>query len=175
MPLKLNDKKSIVADVAEIASKSVAAVAVKYQGLTVAEMTRFRAEARKKGILIKVVRNTLARRALEGTQFACMQEELVGPLMLVFSQTEVSAPARLVRDFLKEYEKLAVKVLSLDGRLVSANEIEAIAKLPSRDEAIAMLMAVMKAPITKFVRTLSEPPAKFVRLLSAVRDKKQAA
>jgi large subunit ribosomal protein L10 len=124
---------------------------------------------------MRVVRNTLARRALEGTQFACMQQELVGPLVLAFSQKEPGAAARLIKDFVKENEKLKVKALAIEGQLLPAEGLIKLASLPTREEAIAQLMSVMKAPITKLVRTMAEPHAKLVRTIAVIRDAKQAA
>jgi large subunit ribosomal protein L10 len=173
--LRLEDKKAIVAEVAEVAGRSLSAVAAEYRGLTVSELTELRSNARKIGVYMRVVRNTLARRALEGTEFSCMQEILVGPLVLAFSQEDPGAAARLIRDFAKEHEKLVVKALSIGGKLLSPKDIGVLANLPTREQALATLMSVMIAPITQFVRTLAEPHAKFVRTVAAVRDKKQAA
>ncbi len=172
MTLRLADKQVIVAEVAEVAEKSVTAVMAEYRGLTVAEMTSLRQEARNAGVFLKVVRNTLAKRALENTQFDCMRDALVGPLMLAFPE-DPSAPARLIRDFAKSHDKLAVKHISIGGELLDASQLAAIAKLPNRDEAIAKLMGTMKAPITKFVQTLAAPHTKLVRTLAAVRDQKE--
>jgi large subunit ribosomal protein L10 len=147
-------------------------VAAEYSGLTVAQLTRFRKSARETGVYVRVVRNTLARRALEGSSFACMQEILVGPLLLAFSQDEPSAAARLIKDFIKENEKLKVKALAVDNQLLPPEGLAQLASLPTRPEAIAQLMSVMKAPITKLVRTLAEPQAKLVRTLAAIRDAK---
>ncbi|MDX2164460.1 MAG: 50S ribosomal protein L10 [Gammaproteobacteria bacterium] len=174
MVLRLEDKKAIVAEVAEVAGRSLSAVAAEYRGLTVSELTELRSSARKVGVYMRVVRNTLARRALEGTEFSCMQEILVGPLVLAFSQEDPGAAARLIRDFAKEHEKLVVKALSIGGKLLSPKDISVLANLPTREQALATLMSVMVAPITQFVRTLAEPHAKFVRTVAAVRDKKQA-
>lgn len=174
MTLRLEDKKAIVAEVTGVASTAVSAVAAEYRGLTVTQMTQLRSEARKSNVYLRVVRNTLARRALEGTQFACMQEALVGPLVLAFSRNEPSAAARLIKDFVKENEKLVVKIISVDGKLLSAKDLDKLAKLPTKPEAIATLMSVMKAPITQFVRTMVEPHAKLVRTIAAIRDQKQA-
>jgi len=172
--LRLEDKKVIVAEVAEVAAKAHSAVAAEYRGLTVAEMTELRANARKAGVYMRVVRNTLARRALENTDFSCMQEVLVGPLVLAFSKEDPGAAARLMRDFAKAHEKLIVKALSISGKLLPASQIDALANLPTREQALALLLSVMKAPITQFVRTVREPVAQFVRVAAAVRDKKQA-
>lgn len=174
MTLKLDDKKAIVAEVAEVAKHASSVVAAEYSGLTVAQLTSLRKTAREAGVYMRVVRNTLAHRAFEGTHFACMQPALVGPLVLAFSKEEPGAAARLIRDFAKTAEKLKVKALSIDGKLLPASDINALANLPTRDEAIAQLMSVMLAPITKFVRTLAEPHSKLVRTFGAVRDKKQA-
>jgi large subunit ribosomal protein L10 len=173
--LKLEDKKAIVAEVEEVATRALSAVTAEYRGLTVEQMTRLRTQARTNGVYLRVVRNTLARRAIEKTAFACLQEALVGPLVLAFSINEPGSAARLVRDFAKECDKLVVKSLVFEGQLMAANDLEKLASLPTRDEALATLMAVMKAPITKLVRTLAEPHAKFVRLMAAVRDKKESA
>ncbi len=173
MALRLEDKKAIVAEVAEVATNALSVVAADYRGLPVANMTKLRADARKAGVYMRVVRNTLARRAFEGTEFACMSDALVGPLLLAFSQHEPGAAAKLIRDFMKTNDKLAVKALAIGGKLLDAKQLDTVAKLPNKEEAIATLMAVMNAPITKFVRTLAEPHAKLVRTIAAVRDQKQ--
>lgn len=175
MVLKLEDKKAIVAEVAEVASGALSAVAAEYRGLTVAEMTELRSKARAANVYMRVVRNTLARRAFKGTEFECMNDALVGPLVLAFSREEPGAAARLIRDFVKTHSTMKVKALSVGGQLLSADKLEALAKLPTRDEALSLLLSVMKAPISKFVRTLAEPHAKLVRTVAAVKDKKQAA
>ncbi len=174
MALALNDKKAIVADVAKEAQQSISGLVADYRGLTVEQITKIRSEAREKGVYLKVVRNTLAKRALSGTEFACFEEVLTGPTMLALSKEEPSAPARLFKDYAKQHDALSVKALAISGRLMSADELDYVAKLPTRDEAIATLMQVMKAPITKFVRTLNEPHSKLVRTVAAIRDKKQA-
>lgn len=175
MVLKLEDKKNIVNEVSVVARQAVSLIAAQYSGLTVAEMTNLRKSAREAGVYLRVVRNTLARRALEGTQFACIQPELTGPLVLAFSKEEPSAAARLIRDFVKTNEKLQVKALAIDNQLLPAESLSKLAELPTRDEAISLLMSVMKAPIAKLVRTLAEPQAKLVRTLAAVRDLKESA
>ena len=175
MPLNMTEKKAIVADVNSIAAKSVSAVVAHYEGLTVDEMTEFRDKARNSGVYLRVVRNTLARRAVEETDFVCIKETLTGPVVLAFSLEEPSAAARLVRDFCKEHEKLQVKALVVSGKLLAADQLKAIADLPTYDEAVAMLMSVMQAPISKFVRTLSAVPTKLVRTVAAIRDQKQSA
>lgn len=173
MPLTLTDKQAVVAEVNEVAKNSISVVAADYRGLSVGEMTELRANARKAGVYLRVVRNTLSRRALDGTDFECVRDELTGPLFLAFSQDAPGAAARLVRDFAKEHEKLEVKALSLGGKLYDGSHLNAVASLPTKDEAIAKLLFVMKAPVEKFVRTLAEPHAKLVRTVAAVRDQKQ--
>jgi large subunit ribosomal protein L10 len=175
MALKLEDKKVIVAEVAEVAKSAYSAVAAEYRGLSVAEMTELRSKARQGGVYLRVVRNTLARRAVEGTDFACMQDILVGPLVLAFSREEPGAAARVIKDFAKDHKKLEVKAVSISGKLLPASELETLAKMPTYEQAISTLMSVMKAPISKFVRTLAEPHAKLVRTVAAVREQKEAA
>jgi len=175
MVLKLEDKKTIVSEVAGVAKQAVSLIAAEYSGLTVAQLTDLRKKSRNAGVYMRVVRNTLARKALEGTQFACMQPALVGPLVLAFSQEDPAAAARLIKEFVKTNDKLKVKALALDSKLLPASDLNALASLPTRDQAIAILMSVMNAPITKFVRTLAEPHAKLVRTVAAIRDQKQSA
>lgn len=174
MALKLEDKKAIVAEVASVAKKSVSAIAAEYRGLTVSELTELRNKGRQNGIYLRVVRNTLARLALRETEFACLSEALVGPIVLLFSQKDPGDAARLVRDFTKDHEKLVVKALALSGQLLDAKQLKAVAELPTREQAIAMVMSVMNAPTTKFVRTLAEPVAMLVRTVAAIREQKQA-
>jgi len=175
MALRLEDKKAIVAEVAEVAASAYSAVAAEYRGLSVAEMTELRSKAREGGVYLKVVRNTLARRAVADTDFACMQDIFVGPLVLAFSQEDPGAAARVVKDFAKDHNKLIVKAVSVSGKLLPAEDIDKLAKMPTYDQAISMLMSVMQAPISKFVRTLAEPHAKLTRTVAAIRDQKQAA
>ncbi|MDX1902024.1 MAG: 50S ribosomal protein L10 [Gammaproteobacteria bacterium] len=175
MPLRLDGKKTIVAEVAEVAKRSTSVVAAQYSGLTVAQLTELRGAARASGVYMRVIRNTLARRAFDGTDFSCMHSALVGPLVLAFSGEEPSAAARIFKEYVKKWEKLEVKALSIDGKLLAAADLNRVAELPTRKEAIAQLMAVMKAPITKLVRTMAEPHAKLVRTIAAIRDQKQNA
>lgn len=174
MALKLEQKKEIVAEVSEVANRSFSLIALDYRGLSVSDVTDLRAKARQAGVYLRVVRNTLARRALTGTSFECINDELVGPMLLAFTPEEVSVGARLIKDFTKSNEKLVVKALSMDGKVLDKQQLNFLATLPTRDEALAKLLMVMKAPITKFVQTLGAPHAKFVRTLAAVRDQKQA-
>lgn len=175
MVLKLEDKKAIVSEVAAVAANAKSLVAAEYSGLTVGQLTEFRKRARETDVYVRVVRNNLARRALQGTQFSCMDEALVGPLLLAFSQEDPGAAARLVREFVRTNEKLKVKALVIENQLLPPEGLNQLANLPTRLEAIAQLMSVMKAPITKLVQTMAEPHAKLVRTIAAVRDAKEAA
>ena len=175
MALNFAQKQAVVAEVAEIASKAYSAVAAEYRGLTVEEMTELRAEARKAGVYLRVVKNTLARRAVEGTDFACMQDGLTGPLVLAFSKQDPGAAARVIKDFAKGHEKLEVRLVSIGGKMLAPEEITTLATMPTYDEAISQLMSVMQAPVAKLARTLNEVPGKLVRTLAAVRDAKDAA
>jgi large subunit ribosomal protein L10 len=173
MKLKLNDKKEIVAEVAEVASKAVSVVAADYLGLTAPQMTKLRANARASRVDLRIVRNTLARIALTGTEFECLNSSLTGPIMLAFSSDEPGATAKLMRDFAKENNKLDVKAISLGGQVYDKSRLDFVATLPNKEEAIARLMSVMQAPIAKLVRTMAEPQAKLVRTIAAIRDTKQ--
>lgn len=174
MALKLENKKAIVAEVNAIASTALSAAAASYRGLSVTQLTQLRQSARAANVKVRVVRNTLARRAFVGTEFECLSDTLVGPLVLAFAMTEPGAAARVFRDFKKANDKFDVKALALGGKALAANQLEAVAKLPTRDEALATLLSVMIAPITKFVRTVAEPTAQCVRVIAAVRDQKQS-
>ena len=174
MPLRLDEKKALVAEVSAVAAEALSVVGAEYRGLTVGQMTELRANARQQGVYLRVVKNSLAKRAVEGTEFECIQEALSGPLVLAFSQEDPGAAARLVKDFAKDNEKLVPKVVSVGGELLAANDLERLASLPTREQALAMLMGVLQAPITKFVRTLAEPHAKLVRTVAAVKDAKAA-
>ncbi len=175
MALSFSEKEAIVADVADIAASAHSAVAAEYHGLTSEQMTKLRAEARSGGVCLRVVKNTLAKRAFEGTDYVCMNEVLIGPLVLAFSQEDPGSAARVIKAFAKDNDKLVVKALSVGGQLLGAGELERLASLPTKDQAISMLMSVMQAPITKLARTLNEVPGKLVRTVAAVRDAKESA
>lgn len=175
MALNFEQKKAVVAEVAEAAGVAMSAVAAEYRGLTVEEMTELRVKAREGGVYLKVAKNTLVRRAVEGTEFECIQDAMTGPILLAFSMEDPGAAARLVKDYAKSHDKLVAKLVAVGGQVYDVSELDRLAKLPTYDQAIAMLMGVMKAPIGKFVRTLAEPHAKLVRTFAAVRDAKQAA
>lgn len=172
MTLNLAGKKAVVEEVTAVASKAISAVVADYRGLSVNEMTQLRTQARKSGVYLRVVRNTLTRRAFKNTEFECLNDLLVGPLFIALSLQAPSDAARLLKDFIKTCDKLQVRALSVGGKVYTANQIDAVASLPTKDEAIAKLMYVMRAPVEKFVRTLAEPHAKLVRTIAAVKDKK---
>ena len=175
MALNLEDKKALVAEVAEVAAKAQSVVAAEYRGLTVGQMTELRSKARKAGVYMRVVKNTLARKALAGTSFESVGPKLKGPLVLAFSNDDPGAAARVVKDFAKTNEKLVATLVSLGGQVLPGKELEKVASLPTREQALSMLLGVMKAPIQKFVGTLAAPGSKLVRTIAAVRDQKQAA
>ena len=175
MALNLEDKKALVAEVAEVAAHAQSVVAAEYRGLTVGQMTELRAKARTQGVYVRVVKNTLARRALAGTSFEPVGPKLKGPLVLAFSKDDPGAAARLVKDFAKGHEKLVATLVSLGGQVLPGKELEKVARLPTREQALSMLLGVLKAPIQKLVRTLAEPPAKLARTVAAIRDRKSAA
>lgn len=175
MALRLGNKVEIVADVNRIADTSLSIVAADYSGITAADMSLLRQKARQSSVKLMVARITLVKRAFAGTKFECMNDALVGPVVLAFSDKEPSAPARLLRDFAKDNDKLVVKALSVGAGLLSPKELDKVASLPTYEEALAQLMMTLKAPITQFVRTTNEPVNKFVRTLAAIRDKKQSS
>ena len=175
MALTLEEKKAVVAEVSEVAKGALSAVAAEYSGVTVEEMTDLRAKARQDNVYLRVVKNTLARRALENTDFECMSDRLTGPLILAFSREDPGAAARVAKDFAKENDSFEVTMLSVGGELLEPSEIDKLASLPTRDQAISMLMAVMLAPTEKFVRTLNAVPTKLVRTVAAISDQKQQA
>ncbi len=174
MALNLEAKKRIVSDVAEVAANAQSAIAAHYHGLNVEEMTDLRKRARRHGVYLRVVKNTLARRALENTGFECMRDGLSGPLILAFSKDDPASAAKLFKEFSDDRKEVEVKLVALDGELLDVSAVKRLASLPSYDEAVAMLLGVMKAPVAKFARTLSAVPSKFVRTFAAVRDQKQA-
>jgi large subunit ribosomal protein L10 len=175
LALNLEQKKAIVAEVSDVASSALSAIAAEYRGLTVEEMTLLRREARNNGVYLRVVKNSLAKRAVENTEFSCMQEGMTGPLILAFSQEDPGAAARVIKDFAKEHKLLEVKMVSIGGKMLAPTDIDSLAKMPTYDQAISMLMAVMKAPVEKLARTLNEVPGKLVRTVAAIKDAKEAA
>jgi large subunit ribosomal protein L10 len=172
--MRLEDKKALVAEVNEVAKRALSAVAAENRGLTAGKFDDLRKKARANGIYLRVVKNTLARKALKGTSFECLDPALVGPLVLGFSLEDPGAVGRVIKDFAKENDKLVVKAVSIGGQLYSAKDIDRLARLPTRQQALSLLLGAMKAPIGKFVTTLHAVPSKFVRTVKAVADQKQA-
>ena len=164
MALNLDAKKAVVEEVSKYAATAHSAVAAEYRGLTVSELTQLRKTARETGVYLRVVKNTLAKRAVAGTEFECMQDALVGPLLLGFSMEVPGSAARLFNDFAKTHDKLIAKVVAIGGQSFDGSELARLARLPTRDQGISMLMSVMKEPVQKLARTLA-----------ALRDQKQAA
>ena len=175
MALNLAQKKEVVAELANVAAKAHSLVAAEYAGLTVEQLTSLRQKARQNGVYIKVAKNTLVSRAVEGTDYACVKDTLKGPLLYAFSKEDPGAAGRLIKEFSKANDKLVAKVVAIGGQMYPGTHVEKLASLPTRDQALAMLMGVMLAPITKLVRTLAEPAAKTARAVAAVRDQKAAA
>ena len=174
MALRLEDKKALVKEVNAVAGDSVTAVAAEYRGLSVGEMTELRKEARSAGVYMRVVKNSLAKRAVVGTDFECMQDTLKGPILLAFSKDDPGAAARVIKDFAKGHDALQAVSLSAGGQLLPASDLNKLASLPTLDQARAMLLGVMVAPMSKLVRTLAEPSAMIARTLSARGDQEAA-
>jgi large subunit ribosomal protein L10 len=177
MSLNLAEKQAVVAEVAHVAAGAHSVIASEYRGLSVTRLTALRVMARQQGVYLRVVKNTLARRALQGTDFECLQDSLVGPLILAFSQEDPGAAARVLKDFLKDpaNDKLVVKALAIGGRLLPPSELNRLASMPTRDEAVSLLMACLRAPLDQLARTFNEIPGKLVRTLEALRQQKAAA
>ena len=174
MALRLEDKKKFVKEVGAVAGDSITAVAAEYRGLSVKEMTELRREARNAGVYLRVVKNTLARRAVEGTDFECMKDMLKGPILLAFAKDDPGAAARVIKNFAKEHDALKAVSLSAGGQLMPATDLSKLADLPTLDQARAILLGVLIEPMSKLVRTLAEPPAMLARTLSA-RGSQEAA
>ena len=173
MSLNLDQKKQVVEGVSAVVGNAQATVIAEYRGMTVEEMKTLRREAHDNNVYLKVVKNTLLRRAVQETEHSCLDDLLVGPLAFAASEDPV-AVAKVLNKYAKEYDALEIKAGSMNGQLLSTSEIKALAQLPSRDELLAKLMGTMQAPVAKFVQTLNEVPTKFARGLAAVRDSKEA-
>ncbi|HEY8355397.1 MAG TPA: 50S ribosomal protein L10 [Methylophilaceae bacterium] len=173
MSLNLEQKKAVVAEVSAQVAEAQAIILAEYRGLEVGDLTKLRAEARKSGVYLRVLKNTLVRRAVEGTAFSGLANEMVGPLMFGISADPVAA-AKVLNDFAKTNEKFVIKAGAMPNQVMDANGVKALASMPSRDELLSKLIGTMQAPIAKFVRTLNEVPTSFVRGLAAVRDQKAA-
>lgn len=175
MALTLEQKQQVVAEVSEVAANAYSAVAAEYHGIGVAKLTQLREQARGKGVVLKVVKNTLAKRAFEGTSFESMSDRMTGPLLLAFSMEDLGSAARVIYDFSKDNKALETKIVSVGGEVYGPEELERVSKLPTRDEAISILMATMNAPVTTLVQTMNAVPSKLVRTVAAIKDAKEAA
>ena len=172
MSLNLEGKKEVVAEVSAKIAKAQAVVLAEYRGISVEDITNLRKQARASGVYLRVLKNTLARRAVQGTPFEKLADKMVGPLAYGISEDPVAA-AKVLHTYAKTNDKLVIKGGAMPGQLMTAKEIGALATLPSRDQLLAKLMGTMQAPVTQFVQTLNQVPGKFVRTLAAVRDQKE--
>jgi large subunit ribosomal protein L10 len=175
MALRLADKQALVTEVNEVAANSESAVAAEYRGLSVAQMNEFRVKAREQGVYVRVIKNTLAKRAVSGTDFECLSDALKGPLLLAFSREDPGAAARVIKEFAKENEALATQAVAIGGTLYGAADLDRLASLPTLDQARAMLLGVVLAPLTKLAATLNEPPGMLARVLGARGESESAA
>ena len=175
MALGLEGKQQIVAEVSETANGALSLVVADSRGVNVTDMTELRAKAREANVELRVVRNTLAKRALTDTEYECVNTTLSGPSLFGFSMEDPGACARLFKDFAKENDNFEVKALAVGGELLGAEKIDVLAKLPTRDQALGLLASVMLAPVTKLVRTFNEVPTKVTRVVAAVKVQKKAA
>ena len=175
MAINIEDKKQIVSEVNKAASSALSAVLADYRGVDVADMTALRKNARENKVYLRVVRNTLLKRAIAETELECIQEVLSGPTILALSDEDPGAPARVMKDFAKENDEFEIKALSVGGKLLEASQIDVLAKLPTLDQARSVLMSVMLAPVTKLALLMNEVPSKVTRAVAAVRDQKQEA
>ena len=174
MGLNLEQKQAVVAEVAAQLAKAQAVIVAEYRGLDVARVTQLRSKARKSGLYLRVLKNTLARRAVKGTPFEKLSDQMVGPLMYGIA-TDPVAGAKVIAEFAKENELFVIKGGAMANTKMSDKDVKALALLPSREELIAKLMGTMQAPVAKLVRTMNEVPGKFARTLAAYRDSKEKA
>ena len=173
MPLRIEQKKAVVQELNSIASSSVSAAIAEYKGLNVAEITELRTKARKSGVYLKVVKNSLSKKALAETNFECLTQALQGPIIIALSADDIASPARLFKDFGKDYEHLKTVGLAIDGDAYPSSDLDRIARLPTRDEAYSIIAGLMKAPIEKALRTLNEVPIKLARLILAIKENQE--
>jgi len=173
--INIEDKKQIVSEVNKAASRALSAVLADYRGVDVGDMTALRKNARENKVYLRVVRNTLLKRAIAETELECIQEVLSGPTILALSNEDPGAPARVMKDFAEENDEFEIKALSVGGKLLEASQIDVLAKLPTLDQARSVLMSVMLAPVTKLALLMNEVPSKVTRAVAAVRDQKQEA
>jgi len=175
MPLNLASKKELVAELANVAAKAHSLVAAEYAGLTVGQLTELRKKARESGVYLKVIKNTLVRRAVDGTDYECTKAQLTGPLLYAFSTEDPGAAGRLVKEYAKANDKLKPKLVSIGGKAYPASHVDVLASLPTRDQALSMLLSVLSQPATMLVRVLAEPASQVARVINAAGQQKQAA
>ncbi|HJL95437.1 MAG TPA: 50S ribosomal protein L10 [SAR86 cluster bacterium] len=175
MPMRIDDKKVAVEELQEVANKAVSAVAADYHGTSVAELTTLRKEARESGVHLKVIRNTLAKKALGDTKFSCFEDLLIGPTMLAFSLEDPTSAAKLVNNFSKLNNNFEVKGISLGDTLLELSRLSALANMPNKDQAISQLAGLLLAPMNQFASILNQVPSKLVRTLQAVKVQKEQA
>lgn len=174
MALNLAQKKEVVAELADVAGKAVSLVAAEYAGLTVGQLTDMRRKARESGVYLKVAKNTLVARAVDGTEYQCVSNALTGPLLYAFSQEDPGAAGRLIKEFAKANEKLKPRLVSIGGKMYPGSHVEVLASLPTRDQALGLLLNVMSQPATLLVRVMAEPATQLARVINAAGQKKAA-
>ena len=175
MALNLAQKKEVVAELANVAANAHSLVAAEYAGLTVEQLTELRKMARQGGVFLKVAKNTLVSRAVDGTDYACVRDALTGPLLYAFSKEDPGAAGRLIKDFAKANDKLKARLVAIGGKAYPASHVDVLASLPTRDQALGMLLSVLVQPATMLVRVLAEPASQLARATNAVAQQKQAA
>jgi large subunit ribosomal protein L10 len=175
MALNLEQKKEVVAELANVAAKAHSLVAAEYAGLTVAQLTELRKKARHDGVFLKVAKNTLVARAVVGTEYECVKEALKGPLLFAFSKEDPGAAGRLIKDFAKTNDKLIAKVVAMGGKMYPGSHVEKLASLPTRDQALSIFAGLLLQPATMLVRVLAEPASQVARVLSQIGEQKKAA
>jgi len=174
MALNLAQKKEVVAELADVAGKAASLVAAEYAGLTVGQLTNMRKKARESGVYLKVAKNTLVARAVDGTEYQCVSNALTGPLLYAFSQEDPGAAGRLIKEFAKANEKLKPRLVAIGGKMYPGSHVEVLASLPTRDQALGLLLNVMSQPATLLVRVMAEPATQLARVINAAGQKKAA-
>ncbi len=175
MALNLAQKKEVVAELADVAAKAHSLVAAEYAGLTVAQLTELRKKARESGVFLRVAKNTLVRRAVQGTDYVGAADQLVGPLLYAFSVEDPGAAGRLVKDFAKANDKLKARLVAVGGQIYPGSHVDVLAALPTYEQALAMFASLMAQPATMLARVMAEPASQLGRVLGQVREQKEAA
>lgn len=174
MALNLAQKKEVVAELADVAGKAVSLVAAEYAGLTVGQLTDMRRKARESGVYLKVAKNTLVARAVDGTEYQCVSNALTGPLLYAFSHEDPGAAGRLIKEFAKANEKLKPRLVAIGGQMYPGTHVDVLASLPTREQALGLLLNVMSQPATLLVRVMAEPATQLARVINAAGQKKAA-